>query len=204
MMIKKSYFTRTYNLNIYLILFSLLTGLIGWSLGFLTNSFDSALPITLNLSQFSIFFNLGSHYSYLAMTYLLSTLFVSSMIEVLNRIRFDSFLNYFKSIYHTLKLRTFLIQREKSEKVTTIDNQTITTYNPINGSFNRCAHKSVVDIRKDEVRVFIKVPRDQQGQKILGDMTSQLKEEVASQHPNYYFSAPNRVRNNLWLIGKKR
>ena len=126
------------------------------------------------------------------------------MIEVLNRIRFDSFLNYFKSIYHTLKLRTFLIQREKSEKVTTIDNQTITTYNPINGSFNRCAHKSVVDIRKDEVRVFIKVPRDQQGQKILGDMTSQLKEEVASQHPNYYFSAPNRVRNNLWLIGKKR
>ncbi|NLQ36803.1 hypothetical protein D3837_08265 [Streptococcus mutans] len=204
MMIKKSYFTRTYNLNIYLILFSLLTGLIGWSLGFLTNSFDSALPITLNLSQFSIFLNLGSHYSYLAMTYLLSTLFVSSMIEVLNRIRFDSFLNYFKSIYHTLKLRTFLIQREKSEKVTTIDNQTITTYNPINGSFNRCAHKSVVDIRKDEVRVFIKVPRDQQGQKILGDMTSQLKEEVASQHPNYYFSAPNRVRNNLWLIGKKR
>ncbi|HHF7057580.1 hypothetical protein [Streptococcus mutans] len=203
-MIKKSYFTRTYNLNIYLILFSLLTGLIGWSLGFLTNSFDSALPITLNLSQFSIFLNLGSHYSYLAMTYLLSTLFVSSMIEVLNRIRFDSFLNYFKSIYHTLKLRTFLIQREKSEKVTTIDNQTITTYNPINGSFNRCAHKSVVDIRKDEVRVFIKVPRDQQGQKILGDMTSQLKEEVASQHPNYYFSAPNRVRNNLWLIGKKR
>lgn len=204
MMIKKSYFTRTYNLNIYLILFSLLTGLIGWSLGFLTNSFDSALPITLNLSQFSIFLNLGSHYSYLAMTYLLSTLFVSSMIEVLNRIRFDSFLNYFKSIYHTFKLRTFLIQREKSEKVTTIDNQTITTYNPINGSFNRCAHKSVVDIRKDEVRVFIKVPRDQQGQKILGDMTSQLKEEVASQHPNYYFSAPNRVRNNLWLIGKKR
>ena len=204
MMIKKSYFTRTYNLNIYLILFSLLTGLIGWSLGFLTNSFDSALPITLNLSQFSIFLNLGSHYSYLAMTYLLSTLFVSSMIEVLNRIRFDSFLNYFKSIYHTLKLRTFLIQREKSEKVTTIDNQTITTYNPINGSFNRCAHKSVVDIRKDEVRVFIKVPRDQQRQKILGDMTSQLKEEVASQHPNYYFSAPNRVRNNLWLIGKKR
>ncbi len=55
MMIKKSHFTRTYNLNIYLILFSLLTGLIGWSLGFLTNSLDSALPITLNLSQFSTF-----------------------------------------------------------------------------------------------------------------------------------------------------
>ena len=138
------------------------------------------------------------------MSYLLGTLFASVMLEVLNRIRFDNLFNYFKSIYHTFKLRNFLTQREKSEKVTTIDNQTITTYNPINGSFNRCAHKSVVDIRKDEVTVFIKVPRDQQGQKVLGDMTSQLKEEVSSQHPDYYFSAPNRVRNNLWLVGKRR
>ncbi len=44
-----------------------------------------------------------------------------------------------------------------------IDNQAISTYNPVNGSFNLCAHKSVVDIRKDEITVFIKVPRDQQG-----------------------------------------
>ena len=35
-------------------------------------------------------------------------------------------------------------------------------------------------------------------------MTSQLKEEVSSQHPDYYFSAPNRIRNKLWLVGKKR
>ena len=138
------------------------------------------------------------------MTYLLSILFVSVIIEILIRIRFDSLLNYFKSIYHTFRLRNFLIQREKSEKVTTIENHTITTYNPINGSFNRCTHKSVVDIRKDEVKVFIKVPKDQQGQKILSDMTTQLKEEITSQHPNYYFSAPNRVRNDLWLIGKRR
>lgn len=140
----------------------------------------------------------------MAMTYLLSTLFVLVMFEIVNRIRCDSLFNYFKSIYHTLKLHLFLTQREKSEKITSIDNQTITTYNPINDSFNRCARKSVVDIRKDEVTVFIKVPRDQQGQKVLSDMTSQLKEEVSSQHPDHYFSAPNRVRNSLWLVGKKR
>ncbi|VEE13061.1 Uncharacterised protein [Streptococcus milleri] len=197
---KKSFFMRTYNLNIYLILFSLLTGFLGWSLDFLASTLDLTLLISLDFSQINSY----SHYAYMAMSYLLGTLFASVMLEVLNRIRFDNLFNYFKSIYHTFKLRNFLTQREKSEKVTTIDNQTITTYNPINGSFNRCAHKSVVDIRKDEVTVFIKVPRDQQGQKVLGDMTSQLKEEVSSQHPDYYFSAPNRVRNNLWLVGKRR
>ncbi|MFQ6174906.1 MULTISPECIES: hypothetical protein [Streptococcus] len=199
-MMKKSFFMRTYNLNIYLILFSLLTGFLGWSLDFLASTLDLTLLISLDFSQINSY----SHYAYMAMSYLLGTLFASVMLEVLNRIRFDNLFNYFKSIYHTFKLRNFLTQREKSEKVTTIDNQTITTYNPINGSFNRCAHKSVVDIRKDEVTVFIKVPRDQQGQKVLGDMTSQLKEEVSSQHPDYYFSAPNRVRNNLWLVGKRR
>lgn len=194
-MMKKSFFMRTYNFNIYLMLFSLLTGFLGWSLSFLASTLDLTLPIALDLSQVNSYLAMGSHYAYMAMSYLLGTLFASVTLEVLNRVRFDNLCNYFKSIYHTFKLRNFLTQREKSEKVTTIDNQTITTYNPINGSFNHCAHKSVVDIRKDEVTVFIKV---------LGDMTSQLKEEVSSQHPDYYFSAPNRVRNNLWLVGKRR
>ncbi|MGQ7309223.1 hypothetical protein ACTGWA_06455 [Streptococcus suis] len=203
-MMKKSFFMRTYNLNIYLILFSLLTGFLVWSLGFLASTIDLTLPIALDLSQVNVYLAMGSHYSYMVMTYLLTTLFASVTLEIVNRVRFDSLLNYFKSIYHTIKLRNFLTQREKSEKITTIDNQMITTYNPINSSFNRCAHKSVVDIRKDEVKVFVKVPRDQQGQKVLVEMTSQLKEEISSQHPDYYFSAPNRVRNSLWLVGKKR
>lgn len=203
-MIKRSFFIKTFNFNINLIIFFLLTGFLGWSLDFLASTLDLTLLISLDFSQVNSYLAIGSHYAYMAMSYLLGTLFASVMLEVLNRIRFDNLFNYFKSIYHTFKLRNFLTQREKSEKVTTIDNQTITTYNPINGSFNRCAHKSVVDIRKDEVTVFIKVPRDQQGQKVLGDMTSQLKEEVSSQHPDYYFSAPNRVRNNLWLVGKRR
>lgn len=203
-MMKKSFFMRTYNINIYLMLFSLLTVSLGWSLSFLASNLDLTLPIALDLSQVNSYLAIGSHYAYMSMSYLLGTLFASVTLEVLNRIRFDNLFNYFKSIYHTFKLRNFLTQREKSEKVTTIDNQTITTYNPINGSFNRCAHKSVVDIRKDEVNILIKVPRDQQGQKVLGDMTSQLKEEVSSQHPDYYFSAPNRIHNSLWLVGKKR
>ena len=203
-MMKKSYFMKTFNLNINLILVSFLAGFIGWSLEFLSNQFKLNPLNFFDLSQFNSYLELGSKYSYTALSILLFILFVSVMFEILNRFRFDSLLNYFKSVYFTLKLRQFLTQREKSEKITTIDNQNITTFNPINSSFNHCVHKSVVDIRKDDVTVFVKVPRDQQGQKILSDMTSQLKEEVASQHPDYYFSAPNRIRNKLWLVGKKR
>lgn len=195
---------KTFDLNINLILVSFLAGFIGWSLEFLSNQFKLNPLSFFDLSQFNSYLELGSKYSYTALSILLFILFVSVMFEILNRFRFDSLLNYFKSVYFTLKLRQFLTQREKSEKTTTIDNQNITTFNPINSSFNHCAHKSVVDIRKDDVTIFVKVPRDQQGQKILSDMTSQLKEEVASQHPDYYFSAPNRVRNKLWLVGKKR
>ncbi|MBS6718584.1 MAG: hypothetical protein KH229_04520 [Streptococcus parasanguinis] len=203
-MIKKTFFIKTYNLNIYLILFSLLTGFIGWSLNFLSNSIDLSLPISFDFSQINFFLSLGSHYSYNAMIGILFILFSSIMIEVLNRVRFDSFLNYLKSIYHTFKLRNFLIQREITRDAKTIENQVIAPINQINDSFNRCARKSVIDIQNDEVKVFIKVPRDQQGQKLLGDMISHLKDEIASQHPDYYFSAPNRLRNNLWVIGKKR
>lgn len=203
-MIKKTFFIKTYNLNIYLILFSLLTGFIGWSLNFLSNSVDLNLPISFDFSQINFFLSLGSHYSYNAMIGILFILFSSIMIEVLNRVRFDSFLNYFKSIYHTFKLRNFLIQREKIMNAKIIENQFIAPINQINDSFNRCVRKSVIDIQKDEVKVFIKVPRDQQGQKLLGDMIYQLKDEITSQHPDYYFSAPNRLRNNLWVIGKKR
>lgn len=203
-MVKKSYFMRSFNLNINLILVSFLAGFIGWSLDFLSNQFKLNPLSFFDLSQINGYLYLGSKYSYISMSFLLLTVFVSVMFEILNRFRFDSLLNYFKSIYFTFKLRQFLTQREKSEKITTIDNQNITTFNPINSSFNHCVHKSVVDIRKDDVTVFVKVPRDQHGQKILSDMTSQLKEEVASQHPDYYFSAPNRIRNKLWLVGKKR
>ena len=202
-MVKKSYFMRTFNLNIKLILVSFLAGFIGWSLDFLLNQFKLNPLSFFDLSQINGYLYLGSKYSYTAMSFLLLTLVVSVIFEFLNRFRFDSLFNYFKSVYFKLKLRQFLTQREESEKTTTIDNQNITTFNPINSSFNHCAHKSVVDIRKDDVTIFVKVPRDQQGQKILSDMTSQLKEEVASQHPDYYFSAPNRIRNKLWLVGKK-
>lgn len=135
-MMKKSFFMRTYNLNIYLILSTLLTGFLGCALNFLVRKIDLTLLGVLDLPQFNIYLTMGSQYSYLAMTCILSILFVTITLEILQRVRFDNLLNYFKSIHHTIQFRNFLIQREESEEVTTSDAKTITNYNPINDSFN--------------------------------------------------------------------
>lgn len=201
---RKTFFMRTFNLNIRLVILTLLTGFLGWLLKFLAINLELSLPISLDLSIVNTYLNLGSKYTYLTMSFLLAILFLSVAFEILNRVRFDSLVNYFKSIYHTFKFRRFLTQYEKSEKVTTIENQSITTYNPVNEKFNRAVRKSAVDIRKDEITVYVRVPKDNQAVNILKEMEDLLKEEVSSQHPDYYFSSPNRVKNNLWLVGKKR
>ena len=54
------------------------------------------------------------------------------------------------------------------------------------------------------VIIFIKTPNNQQAQKLLKEMKSQIKEEIANRNPNYYFSAPTRFKNALWFEGKKR
>lgn len=198
---KKTIFISTFNINLNLLLGSTLTGILGWLLDLLSGSLSQ---LSLTFLELSLLANQGSVFAYNTSSLLLTLLTMSLSFEIAGRIRLDKISNYPKSIYHTFKLRHFLIQQEPIKKVNIIDGQTITSYNPINQGFNRNARKCVVDIREDEVSIFVKVPRDQQSQQILNDLMSQLKEEVANQLPDYYFSAPQRVRNQLWLVGKKR
>ena len=125
-------------------------------------------------------------------------------IEIINRLKKDSLWNYIQSVHHTFLLRHFLFQRERVQKEGNLEHQTVITINPIYNGFNKAVRKCVVDIRKDIITIFLKVPRDQQGQKILKEMEAQLKEEIVSQHSDYYFSSPVRVRNQLWFTGQKR
>lgn len=129
-------------------------------------------------------------------------LFLLLGIELFSRLREDTFLNYFKSVFQTFKLRHFLVQSEHSEK--TAENQKVTSFNPIFKDFNKAVHKSVIDISKENIILYLKVPHTQQAQKLLKEMEAQIKEEVASRNPDYYFSAPNRVKNKMWLAGTKR
>ncbi|MCF2666546.1 hypothetical protein, partial [Streptococcus alactolyticus] len=134
---------------------------------------------------------------------LIALLFI--MLELAFRFTNDSILNYFKSVYQTIRLRQFLKQDENSKSVISIDNQTtVTKYNPILKKFNRTISKSTVDVRKEAVKVCIKYPKTQQAQKLLRDMGTHIREEISSRNPNYYFSSSNREKNKLWFVGTRR
>lgn len=204
---KKTFFQKTYNLISSL----LFLGLTGFMLSFaskllikLFSNFDSPSvnsPIIFIQDKFSL---LESYTQQMATILLLVAVSLIT-IESAQRIISDNILNYFKSIYQTIRLRQFLKQDEKSESVITIDNQTtVTKFNPILKNFNQTARKASVDIRKDSVVVFLKYPRTQQAQKLLRDMEAHIKEEISSKNSDYYFSSPNREGNKLWYIGTRR
>ena len=161
--------------------------------------FDSAI-ITIQ-DKLSLLGNYTSQISIILFLVAVSLL----IIELSQRIINDSILNYFKSVYQTIRLRQFLRQDEKSESAITIDNQTtITKFNPILKNFNQTLGKATVDVRKNSVSVFLKYPRTQQAQKLLRDMEAHIKEEISSRNPNYYFSSPNREGNKLWFKATRR
>ncbi|MBC1738342.1 hypothetical protein HCA45_09995 [Listeria seeligeri] len=199
---KKSYFIRSLNLTIFLFITASLVFVLGFSAKFIIASLakndmvfiQQVLNIVKQISRYLVIIGLLET----AVAILLVT------IEAVHRFKSDKIKNYFRSVYSTVLFRHFLTQTEKTEQVFTIESQTVTTYNPVNRTFNRAVNKCVVDIRQDHVIIFIKTPNSQQAQKLLKEMVSQIKEEVTNRHPDYYFSAPTRVKNALWIEGKRR
>lgn len=199
---KKNYFMRSFNLILYLVLSAPICSGFGWLFNFLSVQLANISFVNLDtVKNITDTISSVSHES--ALIALLFTLLLAGL-EIIQRLKTDSFRNYIQSVYHTFLLRHFLFQRERVQKISNLEHQTVTTINPIHNGFNRAVRKCIVDIRKDAITIFLKVPRDQQGQKILKDMEVQLKEEIVSQHTDYYFSSPVRVRNQLWFIGQKR
>ncbi|MFS9071862.1 hypothetical protein QM909_02365 [Streptococcus gordonii] len=203
---KKTFFQTTYNLNANLIVLALLSFFfkIGINLliqmiettklsgmqGFLTTILDklTTLEYYIQLLSFCLIF----------ITFLLI------IIEIVQRLSKDSLWNYFKSIYQTSLMRQFLKQDEKSESMSTIENQTVTRINPILKNFNQSILGCTVDVRKETVTILLLVPRTQQAQRLLKEMEDDIKEEISSRNPNYYFSSSYRKGNKLWFIGTKR
>ncbi|MFW5458448.1 hypothetical protein [Streptococcus hyovaginalis] len=201
-MTTKTYFMRSFNLTLYLFSLAPISSVFGWLFHFL--SVQLINNTLVNLDTITTFMKTISSVCHgLALVSLLFALLLAGL-EMIQRLKTDSIWNYYLSVYRTFLLRHFLFQRERVQKISNLEHQTVTTINPIHNEFNRAVRKCIVDIRKDTITVFLKVPRDQQGQKILKDMESQLKEEIVSQHSDYYFSSPVRVRNQLWFTGQKR
>ena len=204
---KKTFFQKTYNIISSLLFWGLISFIISFAFNLLVKLFgdfdipssDSAIIIIQD--KLSLLENYTSQIA----TILMLVAFSLIIIELTQRMISDSILNYFKSVYQTIRLRQFLRQDEKSESVITIDNQTtVTKFNPILKNFNQSVGKATVDVRKESVVVFLKYPRTQQAQKLLRDMEAHIKEEIASRNPNYYFSSPNREGNKLWFKATRR
>lgn len=204
---KKTFFQKTYNIISSLLFFGLFSFILNFSLNLLVKLFgDFDIPsldstIIITQDKLSLLENYTSQIAIILMLVTVSLI----IIELTQRMISDSILNYFKSVYQTIRLRQFLRQDEKSESVITIDNQTtVTKFNPILKNFNQSAGKATVDVRKESVVVFLKYPRTQQAQKLLRNMEAHIKEEIASRNPNYYFSSPNREGNKLWFKATRR
>lgn len=207
MNMKKSFFQKTYNLNINLIILILLLLLLKLALLLLENQLGNieieSLQSPISFVQDKLNF-IAYFVQSLTLT-LTSILVLSICTELFQRFTKDSILNYFKSIYQTIRLRQFLKQDEMSESINSIDNQTtVTKFNPILKNFNHAISSCTVDIRQDTLSVFIKYPRTQQAQKLLRDMEGHVKEEISGQNPDYYFSSSIREGNKLWYIGTRR
>lgn len=199
-MTNKTYFMRSFNLILYLFLFAPICSAFGWLFNYLSVQLTNITFVNLDTVK-SITDIISSVCHGFALISLLLALFLVGL-EIIQRLKTDSLWNYIQSVYHTFLLRHFLFQRERVQKISNLEHQTVTTINPIHNGFNRAVRKCIVDIRKDTITIFLKVPRDQQGQKILKEMEAQLKEEIVSQHADYYFSSPIRVRNQLWFTGQ--
>lgn len=79
-------------------------------------------------SRLTIFEHITKNIAVLSI--LIASLFI--ILELTLRFMNDSILNYFKSVYQTIRLQQFLKQDENSKSVISIDNQTtVTKYNPI-------------------------------------------------------------------------
>ena len=203
---KKSFFQKTYNLIINLTIISLICFLAQFCLGLFYQGIELS-----GLSQYNNSFILINesldNIKQVILVFSISILAISSILvigQLLYRIAKDSIWNYFKSVYQTIRMRQFLKQVEYSEPIVTIENQTITRFNPVLSEFNQSVRKCTVDIRQEEVSIFLKLPRTQQAQKLLKDMEEHIKEEISNYNPNYYFSTPLRVGNKLWFKGTKR
>lgn len=192
---------RIFNLNIYLIAFSLLCIISSTALHFLALWIQKYNQIDVLQKTVSFLYQASKVLS-LLYSCLLVWLVILIVIEITLRLGKDSVFNSFKSVWHTFGFRHFLTQNEKSEK--TAELQEVKRFNPIHSTFNKAVRKCVIDIRTEKIMVCLKVPRTQQAQKILKDMEAHIKEELSSRNPNYYFSAPERIRHNLWFIGTKR
>ena len=125
-------------------------------------------------------------------------------IEVYLRLKYDRPYNLVTSVIHTFKLRRFMKQDDSYIDDKFSRSNKNNKINPVLKNFNKCIKYCIVDVTNTDVIVILKIPKNQQSQKILKDMEQQLLDEITHLNPDYYFSSVQRNKDYLYIRGNKR
>lgn len=193
---------RVYDIIINLFLFGILT-VTASKLFVLLNFIVSQIDI-IDMRNVSHHITVVSNCLYQLSFYLLGLALMLIIIDLILRLLKDQLTNHIKSIYHTMVLRHYLKQDIDTKSSKDWHQTDETKTNTVERYFNKVVGKSLVDIRQNEVRVAIKIPRKQQAHEILKTIEPQIHEEITHLHPEYYFSTSQRHHRYQWLIGHKR
>lgn len=201
-MMKKTYFMRIYNLIQFLALLLCLSVVFSILLKTLCGMWLKIDKSIQFVSQILYGIGLATRTVEIVSILLLTLLVALILQEIINRIFNDSLLNLGKSFVGTLQFRRFLKQHQKipmSDTDGKTQSENLSIYR-FNGSVNKC----VLDLTHKELKLFIKVPKEAQSQKILKKYEEQIKEHISSLYPEYIISTFERNKFSLWLIGTKR
>ncbi|WP_251750262.1 hypothetical protein, partial [Staphylococcus aureus] len=162
---RKTYFMRVYDIIIYLFLFAILTVMVS-KLFVLLNFIVSQIDIidTRNVTHYITIISNGV---YQLTFYLLVLALILMVIDLIIRLLKDQITNHIKSVYHTMVLRHYLKQDIDTASSKDWQQTGETKTNAVERYFNKVVGKSIVDVRQNEVRVAIKIPRKQQAHEIL-------------------------------------
>lgn len=113
------------------------------------------------------------------------TLFI---IEVINRVKYDSIYNFIRSIHMTFKIRSFLFLETTSSEE---QNKKIKSY-------NKSVKHLVIDVKDEEIHMRLKLPNYVEAIEELIKVEDNLYIEITSLFPDYSFS--NFERNDKYLM----
>ncbi|WP_207286934.1 hypothetical protein [Enterococcus faecium] len=185
---------RTFRLNGYLLLTSVLLFIAGFSIkliGIFLKGQENGTMV-----QYNQFLN---KYVVIVQHRLQQALIVSILItltiilpEVITRILKDSVINIGKSIWITSRIRKFLQIRATHEEE---ENKIL--------RYNKAISKAIIDVHNDSVVFLLKIPNEFGIHGMISDNKDIIRDEISHRLTDYSFSNVERVKSYLKLEGTR-
>lgn len=191
---KKSYFMRTFSLNGYLLLTSVLIFIADFGfklIGIFLESQENSNMDRYNqlLNKYVVIIQHG-----LQQALIVSILIALAIIlpEVITRVLKDSMINIGKSIWITSRIRKFLQMRATHEEE---ENKMF--------RYNKVISKAIVDVHNNSVVFLLKIPNEFGIHSMISDNKDIIRDEISHRLTDYSFSNVERVKNYLRLEGTR-